>query len=56
MAGFLRQHSATNGCFWEAKLQRQLSSDDLEETFKPTSSAKRSSAVVLILPFTKASG
>ena len=27
-----RQHSATNGCFREAKLQRQLSGDELEET------------------------
>jgi len=32
MAATGRQHSATNGCFWEAKLQRQLSGDELEET------------------------
>lgn len=32
MAALGRQHSATNGCFREAKLQRQLSGDELEET------------------------
>ncbi len=31
-AGMGRQHSATNGCFREAKTQRQRSDDELEET------------------------